>query len=236
MLRYERKFTMKKYFALIISLVVILTCFTACKPKLKGGALVTNAGGDVYAAVTNADGGLERDEAGNLVVLVTDQSGKNVKGEDGEYQTNVVAQEHAIIIDRVVEWKDYTVRIPNGWSDAYSLNGLSISKDGSADSLVIETKDGELSQVVATAKQAVDIVANYVSGAETKNEAIKVGDYDAQFLSVFLADNGKGNSTYLGYICLEINGKVYSCRIASDRNMNDDLGEIQSIISSISFR
>ena len=64
---------MKKYFALIISVIVILTCFTACKPKLKDGVLVTDAAGKGYAAVTQEGGGAARDDAGNLVVLVTDE-------------------------------------------------------------------------------------------------------------------------------------------------------------------
>ena len=77
---------MKKYFALIISVIVILTCFTACKPKLKDGVLVTDAAGKGYAAVTQEGGGAARDDAGNLVVLVTDKNGKNVKGDNGEYR------------------------------------------------------------------------------------------------------------------------------------------------------
>ena len=67
---------MKKYFALILTFILILTCFAACKPSIKDGTVVTEFGGQGHAAVTEADGGVKRDEAGNLIVLVTDENGR----------------------------------------------------------------------------------------------------------------------------------------------------------------
>ena len=53
---------MKKYFALILCALTVLTCFTACAPKAE---LV-----DGYAAVTKEDGGVIRDQAGNITQYV----------------------------------------------------------------------------------------------------------------------------------------------------------------------
>ena len=135
---------MKKYFALIIAIMVILTCFTACKPKIKDGALVTNQAGENFAAVTKAGGGVIVDDAGNLVVLVTDEDGRNVKGDNGEYATNKVALEHALVIGNRVECEKYAITIPDGWSDAKSFNGLNLMRDGSDDVIVINEREGDL--------------------------------------------------------------------------------------------
>ena len=74
---------MKKSLALILTFVVILTCFAACKKEgqLEGGIVATNAKGQVVAAVvTQENGRLQRDEAGNnAVVIVTDANGTTLK-------------------------------------------------------------------------------------------------------------------------------------------------------------
>ncbi len=216
-------------------MLVILTCFTACKPKLKNGTVVTNAAGDVYAAVTKEDGGIARDEAGNLLVLVTDKNGKNVKGENGEYLTNPVALKHALVIGRQVECKTYSVTIPDGWSDAYSLNGLSIKKDNTKDALVIETKDKSLDNAMGDVAQLMSIMKTTYPDAVGENKSVKLGDIDARFVSTFVPDAGESPS-YLAYYFFKQGANVYSCRITSDRDLSNDLDEFNNIITSISFR
>ena len=151
---------MKKYFALILSVIIILTLFTACKPQIKNGAVLQNGAGGEIAVVTSPDGGIVRDEAGNLIVLVTDHNGKNIKNENGEYQTNAVNMDHAFVMGRRVEAKYYSVEIPNGWSDAHTLNDLSITKDGTDESLVISVRENE------SATQAMEKVAPLFDNAK----------------------------------------------------------------------
>ncbi len=232
---------MKKIFAIALSLIFVLICFAGCKAKIKDGIVVTNLAGENFAAVTNESGGIKRDEAGNLIVLVTDADGKNVKGDNGEYLTNPVALDHALVIGNRVECNEYSVLIPDGWSNAHSLNGLSITKNNSLDSLVIEAKDDSLDDIMSSASTLLGAMRSGYDNTVYENEPITIGNIEGHFFSVYVPDNGaapeSGNpsSSYLAYIFFKQGSHSYSCRIASDRNMNDDLGEITDIIGSIQF-
>ncbi len=233
---------MKKYFALIISLVVILTCFTACKPKIKNGAIIENGAGGEVAVVTSPDGGIVRDGAGNLIVLVTDENGKNVKDENGEYKTNAVNMDHAFVMGKRVEAKYYSVEIPNGWSNAHTLNDLSITKDGTNESLVITLKEKE------TATQAMEKIAPILDNAKrmyantvSENTTVKITDeITANFTSVYIPqqttdENGNPVPAYLGFYFFEAGGHTFSCKIEGRRDLTKDLGEFTKILSSINF-
>lgn len=233
---------MKKYFALIISLIVILTCFTACKPKIKNGALVENGAGEEIAIITSPDGGIVRDNAGNLVVLVTDENGRNVKDDNGEYKTNAVAMDHAIIIGRRVEAKNYSVEIPNGWSDAKTLNDLQITKDGTDESLVIMEKEGSASQAMEKISPIFENAKKMYANVESENTTVKINDdITASFMSVYIPhqktdENGNPVAAYLGYFFFEEAGHTYSCKIEGRRDLGENLDEFTKILSSINFR
>ncbi len=233
---------MKRYFALIITVIVILTCFTACKPKIKNGAVVENGAGEQVAIITTPDGGIVRDGAGNLVVLVTDENGRNVKDENGEYKTNAINMDHAILMGKRLETKHYSVEIPNGWSNAVSLNNLSITKDGTNESLVIMEKDGTVTQAMDTISQLFSNVNNMYANVVSENKTVKINDeITANYLSVYIPvqktdENGNPVPGYVGYFFFEANGNTYSCKIEGRRNLSETLDEFTSILSSIKFR
>lgn len=233
---------MKKYFALIISVIVILTCFTACKPKIKNGALVENALGEQIAIVTSPDGGIVRDGAGNIVVLVTDENGKNVKDDNGEYKTNAIAMEHAIVIGRRVETENYSVEIPDGWSDAKTLNDLQITKDGTDESLVIMEKDGSVSQAVQKIAPIFENIKKMYPNAISENTTVQINEnLSASYMSAYIPevkrdDSGNPVAGYLGYFFFEEAGHTYSCKIEGRRNISENLDEFTNILSSINFR
>lgn len=231
---------MKKYFALIITLMVVLTCFTSCKAKLKGGQYInTAAGGEGYAAVTKSDGGVVRDEAGNLIVLVTDENGKNVKGDDGEYQTNRVALEYALVVGNRIECPTYAINIPNGWEDSISFNDLVIKKTGTNDILKISThKDASADDLAEQTKTGfIDTAVAQYSGAVVDTKGIEINDEipNAQFQSLFVPDNGTGVSSYAGFIYFEKNNNAYACAITSDRDLSGSVDEFVEILSTIEF-
>lgn len=235
---------MKKYFALILSAVVILSCFTACKAKLENGAVVTDLNGDNYAAVTEEGGGIVRDDAGNLVVLVTDENGKNVKGDDGEYQTNVVAIEKALVIGNRIECPNFALTIPSGWSDSLSYDDLVIKKDGTEDRIkIMVNKETPYSEVVATNVSVVDAFADMsLKKPPMENKSVTISEnITAQFYSAFIEDTGSrdadGNiiAAYIGYITFEHSGIVYSCMITSNRDMTSSIDEVVEILGTIDF-
>lgn len=234
---------MKKYFALIIAIMVILTCFTACKPKIKDGALVTNQAGENFAAVTKAGGGVVVDDAGNLVVLVTDEDGRNVKGDNGEYATNKVALEHALVIGNRVECEKYAITIPDGWSDAKSFNGLNLMRDGSDDVIVINEREGDLDTAMGDTSSVISLARSSYDNTTYENKMVMIGDKEAHFISLYIPDNGttdlNGNPgmSYMGFIFFEHAGTVYTVRLGSTtKNMNEDLDEILSILETVEFR
>ena len=233
---------MKKYFALIISLIVILTCFTACKPKIKNGAVVENGVGQQIAVITSPDGGIVRDDAGNLVVLVTDHNGRNVKDENGEYQTKAIAMEHAIIIGRRVETLYYSVEIPDGWSDAKTLNDLAIIKDGTDESINITRKEGSVVEEMAKISPIFENVKNMYSDVISENTTVQIKDnLSANYMSVYVPhlktdDAGNPVSGYIGYFFFEKAGNTYTCKIEGRRNISENLKEFTDILATINFR
>ena len=234
---------MKKYFALILSVIVILGCFTACKPEIKNGIIISDAADRDYAAVTEEDGGIARDQAGNLIVLATDEHGRNVKDDNGEYETYQVQIDHALVVGNKIECKDYSLSIPNGWSDKMSYADLIISRDGTEDVLKISvTDDSSLTKVMETRVSSINLIKGKFPGSESASKELKIrDDISAQFSYAFVEDTGVRDenlnvlSSYLGFIFFEHNGTVYTCMLTSTRNMTEQLDEIVEILSTIEF-
>ena len=228
---------MKKIFAITIAAMTILTCFTACKPKLKNGVVLQNQAGDPIAAVTKTDGGLARDDAGNVIILVTDANGKNVKDENGEYATQAVALEHALVVGNVIECNDFAMTIPNGWSNEKSFNELMIKKDGTEDIITVSNdRSASLAVTLQEVTKIIDNIKLLRSDAVIKNSSVEVLGQKAHFLSGYVADDGTGKAAYLGYIIFSHEGSVYSCNLISDHDMSKNLDEYLEIINTVEFR
>lgn len=234
---------MKKYFALIIAAVTVLTCFTACKPKIKGGGIVSDAASNNYAAVTKENGGIERDQAGNLIVLVTDAKGKNVKDDNGEYATKAVALEHALVIGNRIECPNFALTIPSGWSDKMSFSDLVISRDGTKDVVKISVStDKRVNDVVDEKQSATNQIKSLFPSAKSGAQEIKITDeISGEFFYAFVEDTGARDenlnvlSSYLGFIIFRHSTTVYTCMITSDRDVSDQIDDIAEILSTIEF-
>jgi len=230
---------MKKFLALIICAIVVLTCFTACKPKAD---LIAD-----YPAVTKEDGGIIRDQAGNIIVHVTDADGRPVKGDDGEYQTSPVALDHPIVVGRRVEAPLYSINIPKGWSDKLTAADLDIIRDGTKDNLRIAVlKDTSLTKALEQRTSTINLVKTNFPGADTGNKKYTIANgIEAQYMYGWVEDtgvredDGKGNltvvSSFIGFIVFEYQGDIYSCNLSSNNNMNEDIDEIISILNTIEF-
>lgn len=225
---------MKKYLALIFTFVLILTVFTACKPKLQGGLVISDSK-ESYAAVTKEDGGIKRDAAGNLIVLVTDAKGRNVKDENGELMTNAVAIERPIVIGRRIECPGYAINIPDGWSDFHTSSDLIIRRDNTEDQIkIISDRNTSFDDAVQGSQDYINDMMNLVSNTVDENKAIKIGDMDAHYISCFAPDVG-GAQVFLGFIFFEHAGTTYSAALTSNRNFGENLDEIINILNTIEF-
>lgn len=226
---------MKKYFALILTFVLILTCFAACKPSIKDGTLVTEFGGKNHAAVTEADGGIKRDEAGNIIVLETDSNGRNVKDENGNYVTNPVGIDHALVIGNTIEMPEYSVQIPNGWSNSVSFENLVISRDGTADTLTISViGDKSVADVIKERSTVINMTTSTYENVVTESKGVNVGEKEANLLSAFVPD-ANGAQVYLCYIVFEHAGNVYSCMLNSNTDISSTVPEVLEILGTINF-
>lgn len=230
---------MKKYIAIIICAVTVLGCFASCAktPDDVSG----------YPAVTEKDGGVIRDDSGNLIVYVTDINGKIEKDENGEKVTTPVALERPIVVGRRVEGPTYAINIPDGWSDKLTSADLDIIRDGTKDNIRLShIKDSSLSEVLEQRQSVINIAKTNFPSAENGNKSITIGDgIKAQYMYVWVEDtgvredDGKGNltviSSFAGLIVFEHAGDVYSCFLSSNNNMNEDFDEILGILNTIEF-
>lgn len=234
---------MKKYFALILTAIIVLTCFTACKPKINGGSIISDAASQNYAAVTKEDGGIARDQAGNLIVLVTDSNGRNVKGDNGEYETKAVAIDHALVVGNRIECPRFALTIPNGWSDKLSFSDLVISKDGTKDVVKISVStDKKLNDIVDEKNSALVKIKELYPAAEKGATEVKItDDITGEFIYAYVEDTGSRDenlnvlSTYLGFIVFRHSTAIYTCMITSDRDMADQIDEITKILGTIEY-
>lgn len=220
---------MKRFIALIITFVVILTCFTACKKGVPVDS-VTDFAGEAIAVVTKEDGGLIRDDSGNVVVYVTDADGNGIKGDKGELVTKAQAVEHAIVMGTRIEMPDYAINIPDGWSNSKSYEDLHIKKDGTEDLISISAMRNEkLADVEADNNE----MFNLFPGDAKTNKTVKVAGKDALLTSAFTSVNGTG--VYLGFITFSHQGVVYRCMLTSDRDLAGEIDNIIAIINTIEF-
>lgn len=224
---------MKKSIALLIVFMVVLTCFSACKRQnvIKGGVMATDFNGNgVVAVVTKEDGGIIRDEAGNVVVLATDENGNSYK-ENGEYVTKVVAVDNAIIFGKHVEMADFSMDIPNGWSDSKTYGYmLNIQKDNTNTKIsIFSDRNAKLTDVQANHSKIVEMAA---TGAITKTTQ-KVAGQEASV--VYTYSTLGGNSVFVGYIDFSYQGAVFTIQVSSDKDITKDWNDIIKIADTIKF-
>lgn len=170
---------MKKFIAPVLALVLILTLFASCskEPKIKDGQIVSD-GEQTYAAITEKDGQLARDEDGHLVVAVTDTNGKVVKDEAGANKTTAVPLNHAVTLGDRIEYKTFSVILPDGWEPGSSFDEINIWSENRANHIVIYSKtDLNASE---PGGQLFNLLATSDSVAKTQNDTVKIAGCDAK--------------------------------------------------------
>ncbi len=223
---------MKKIIAIVLVTLTVLFCFAGCKKKAdKVAAVVTNGDGDYVAAVTKEDGGAIRDEAGNLIVVVTDNKGNVVK-EDGEILTEKVIVDSAVIIGDRIEMPDYALTIPKGWSNTVSNDDLVIKKDGTDDQIkIIADKEHSFEEVRTQNDAMTELLMKQEKEVKRGSDTFKVDGKDAVLTYAYTADK----NIFLGFILFENNGIVYSTMITGKRDMSGDIDDITAILSTVDF-
>ena len=220
---------MKRSIALIITFVVILTCFTACKKGVPVDS-VTDFAGEAIAVVTKEDGGLIRDDSGNVVVYVTDADGNGIKGDKGELVTKAQAVEHAIVMGNRIEMPDYAINIPNGWSNESSYTMLNITKDGTDTMITIMAdRNSKLSDI----QKNHDTIVSAAATGDIVKTTEKVAGQEATVTYTF--STIAGNKIFVGYVDFMYQGVVFTVQVSATSDLSSSWGDIMSIVNTIEF-
>lgn len=229
---------MKKIIATALVLAITVLCFTACGSKvIDGTKMLTDSAGETYAVVTEENGELERDQAGNLVVKVTNENGKKVTEPNGEDRTEIRQINHAIFIGNRIELNDYYLIIPKGWSDNGSFQSLQIKKENSSDSIKIDQiTDKSVVEVEKNAKMLVDAAIAANENAVPVNKGITINGKSCSCFGVYVPETSNGSKIYIAYIIYENDRGVFRFYINSDRNVDENDKEIVEILNSVVFK
>ncbi len=230
---------MKKALAILVIFVLVMCVFTACKKKyeIPGSEMVTDYQGSEIPVVTEENGGVMRNEDGDIVVAFTDQDGKAFTNQDGTPVTSVPSYDTAIVIGNVIEFRNYYITLPSGWSNLSSYTDMSIKKDGTETIIkVMEYKDQTLAQQVTGINNMMNSTKETFPDSVIKNGGIDIGDEGCPLYSCYVPKGANGNPGYYAYALLKRGGILYSFMLMSDHDLEPELDEISGILSSIKFK
>ena len=186
---------------------------------------------------------LNEDLSFNKIIEVTDENGKNVKDDNGEYETKPIALKHALVIGDRIECPKFSLVIPKGWSNKMSFADLIITRDGTKDVVKISTTEGKTSVELSNEKvKALNNIKSLYPGSEFGAREVSIrDDIKGEFSYVYVADTGARDeelnilSSYVGFIVFRNGSSVYSCMITSDRDVSDQIDEIVEILGTMEF-
>ena len=225
---------MKKYIAAILVTFIILSSFAACATKPKDIEEATNAAGETFAALTQADGGVARDEAGNLLLAVTDENGRAVTDENGETLTNAVALDHALVVGNRIECNTFAITIPDGWSNHNSYNDLNIINDADGTKIVISAFiNGNLNSKEKERTSVIDLAIDQFGAA---SKTLRLNDVDicgtkASYDAVY----NQNSDVSIAYYHFQVGNVVYSAFVTGERDLSERDKEVEKILNTLEF-
>ena len=228
---------MKKITAVFVIFAIAACVFTACAKKPQGIEHVTVQGGDTLDLVTKEGGGLDRDEDNNIIVVVTDDNGKAVTEKGGEQVTSALDLKTALVYDNRIEFNNYYIDIPKGWSDSSSYNTTSIKKNNSDDAIeIMRYEDSAFEKKYSDIKQFYSASCGMYPDAVTEDKGIKIGDMDCTRYELFIPKTSNDKPLYTCYVLIERDDALYSVMITATRDLREDFGEAEKILNSIQFK
>lgn len=228
---------MKKVIIFALTLSALVCCFTACGKKIDGVLEITGEDKHTLAVVTQEDGNIKRDDDNNILVVVTDEDGKALTDKDGGNQTEIADLQTAFVYDNRIEFTDYFLDIPKGWSNHNSYSDLIITKDGSDEQIkIIRNDEKSYEEIVDGVKTMFNTVKNTFPEAKAENSSVKIGKEQCNLMSVYIPKAADGNPSYLAYAFLEHDTAVYSFMITAGKDLTEDFDEITEILNSVEFK
>lgn len=237
---------MKRYTAIVISLLLIAALFTSCSnknklPKIDGGEVLTNEGGETFAAVTDESGEITRSDNGDLYLIVTDANGKEVTNQNGENATEKANLEHGLVIGNKVEFDKFSVTVPDGWDATYTFTTCTLQKKGAAEGKPADTINISFSDKLTLEdgmKQTEGLFAVIEKSYQnTRRDAVGVDiqGTNAPLYGIYVPESYDGNPTYSGYIYYKIPSGMITVSVSGPRDLQKDMTEMLEILNSITY-
>lgn len=229
---------MKKITAVFVIFAIAVCLFTACAKKPQGTEQITIQGGDTIDLITKEGGGLDRDDEGNPIEVVTNDKGKAVTEKDGKQVTVALdLEESCLVYDNKIEFKNYSLEIPNGWSNCESYNNTNIKKNDSDDGIQItRLTDTTFEKKYDDVKKLYAASVGMYPDAVTEEKGIKVGDMNCTRYELYIPKTSNDKPLYTCYILIEHDAALYQILISATRDLREDFGEIEKILNSIQFK
>ncbi len=242
---------MKKYVALVLTMITIAACFTACGkkikiPKVQGAEVVTDQIGAFYPVATEKDGSVTRNAKGEIELIVTNENGKAMKDGNGNYVKEPADLSKGIIIGRRVEYTDFSIFIPDGWMCACTLGTCAFKRtseehyeknpDETYDCINFTASNKNINELIKQGNEMQNAVYETYAGVVTHNTDITIKGQDCPMISSFVPDNGHGVSAYLANIYFEApSGRCYSFTVTSERDLTNEPKTFTDVLDQIEY-
>lgn len=228
---------MKKIIAAISICIIILGCVAACSrvKKVDGAEIYTDAGGSTLAVQTKENGEAATNQDGDILIVVTDPNGKPVKDNNGELATEVPDIKEALIIGNRIEFNDYSIEIPSGWSNLESLATATIKKDNSSEIIKILQPEESAAEVQIRYEKMIDTLKKSYPDAKDYTRGLTLNDTTGPLIAVFIPD-ASGKSVFVGYYIIEHGDNTFVFEISADKDIGEKFDEIEKIIASVKYK
>jgi hypothetical protein len=210
----------KRYFIFLLAFFLMLFAFAACKKAEKNGIPIIDDKGTTRVLATNDSGETMTDDAGNLIIVVTDNA--------GNAETQRVAPPDYYQYGDTIETPKYSLTIPKGWEKTGSGKDVRLSHPATNSELNLVTMDGKTYEdALDSAEQVAELFK--AEGTVETTDAVICG-VDAIKYSMTKPD--AGNAVF--YI-FEKNATVYSFYSVILKE-NEDSIDAEAIFNSIVFK
>ena len=205
--------------ALLICMLAAVCLFTGCS-KAKGLKVKDSSGND-RVLVTDENGGPIYDEAGNIVIVETD-----------EQVTNAVSLKNLLVSGDKAYCKYFTFTKPSGYEMTVVGSSITLVKGEETIDITYDTEksvDDKLSDI----SDVIIALKEQGFNPEVKDEVKTLCGQEAKVTEIKIS--GNGNEAFIASAVFERNGVTYACTYKTSK-VGASTGEFESIVNSISFR
>ena len=172
------------------------------------------------------------DEAGNIVIVDTDEKGKAKKDENGEQATNAIALDYLLVSGKNAYCRYFTFTQPSGYDMSAVGTAITLTKGNETIDIIYDTeksvddKSADIGEVITSLKAQG-------FNPEVNDETKTLCGEDAKFTEIKVSANGK--EAFMVSALFEKNGVTYACTYKTSK-AGANTGDFESIVNSISFR